>query len=495
VEESRNATPDVSAASVRAAPEPRRKRANILGVGLRILVAAAILAGAGYYSNTLVSDQPEPVQRQQRERSFTIAVIEPQMATFTPHIESFGQIVAGRSIDIRARASGEAVEVSPSLVAGGSVEAGEVLLRIDDFDYRNAVAEAEAALADARLALGDAEAQVSLQSIALNLAERQFESAQRDLERARTLLESGSVTNQEVETRELAVAEREQALEQARNILSVNNTSVARQEAAIESSARRLAEAERALVNTTVTAPFNGVVISESAEIGRVFSQNESVANLYDSDSLEVSFTLSDQQYGQLTSAGLIGRSVTVAWDIDPEPVILTGEIIRAGAEVDAALGGVDVFASMTGESRTPLRPGTFVEVLVDGLDYPGSLRIPETALYENNHFYTIREGRMARIETELLARDGDALIVRADVPEGERIIATHLAQAGEGVLVTVEGEEPMQVWGGRPQAGNAEGQGAQGERPQGQGDGAQRPENAPEGPPQGGTPGDGAGG
>jgi len=267
---------------------------------------------------------------------------------------------------------------------------------------------------------------------------------------------------------------------------------VARQQAAIESAERQLAEAERALANTTITAPFNGVVISENAEIGRVFSQNESVANLYDADSLEVSFTLSDQQYGQLTSAGLIGRPVTVVWDIEPEPVTLTGEIIRAGAEVDAALGGVEVFASITGEARTPLRPGTFVEVLVDGLDYPDSLRIPETALHEDNHFYTIHEGRMARIDTELLARDGDSLIVRANVPEGERIIATRLAQAGEGVLVTVEGEEPMQVWGGRPQAGNAEGQG---ERPQGQGAGGQRPEGAPDGPPPGGEGPPGGGG
>jgi multidrug resistance efflux pump len=482
-------TPDISTrtavGSSRVPAEPRRKRTGILGGGLRLLVAVLILGGAGYYAVSMIGSRPEPVQRQARERSFTVAVIEPEMGTYAPVVQSFGQVVAGRSIDLRAQVSGEVIEIASALVAGGTVTAGEILLRIDDFDYQLAEDEAEAALIEARLAKAEAEQQVELQTIAHDLAARQLESAERDLERARSLLDGGTITNQEVETRGIAVAEREQAVQQAEVALLVGRTNVVRQSATIEHADRQLEQARRLLANTVISAPFNGVVVTEHAEVGRVFSPNESVATLYDADALEVTFTLSDQQYGMLTSVGLIGREATVIWDIQPEPITLTGAISRAGAEVNSALGGVEVFASLSGEARTPLRPGTFVEVLVDGLDYPDTLRIPETALYENSHFYTVRDGRMARVDAQLLARDDDSLIVRAEVPEGERIIVTRLAQAGIGVLVAIEGEEPAQVFGGGgPQVG------APGQRPDGAPGGGQRPNGA--GGPVAGGPGAG---
>lgn len=500
VEETRDMTSNGTAGAAPATERPRRRRVGILSAGWRVLLALLILGGAAWYAQTMIASQPEPVQRQARERSFTVAAIEPELGSFAPTITSYGEVVASRTIDLRAQVSGEVEEVSPNLVAGGQVSAGEVLLRIDDFDYQFAEDEARAALIDARFAKDEAESQVDLQTDAFDLARRQYESAERDLERARSLLAGGTVTNQEVEARELVMAEREQALQQAEAALESSRTNITRQLALIEQADRRLQQASRALANTVITAPFDGVVTAENVEVGRVFSPNETVASLYDLDALEVAFTLSDREYGMLVSDGLIGRAVTVVWEIDPEPLTLTGEISRAGAEVNSAIGGVQVFAALSGEARAPIRPGTFVRVLVDGLSYDDALRIPETALYEDNHFYTVRDGRMARVDAQLLARDGDTVILRADVPEGERIITTRMAQAGEGVLVTIEGEEPAGGPGGFGAGGapGAAGGFAPGQRPAGAN--GQRPGGAaapggagPEGGAPAGAPGAGA--
>jgi len=448
------------------ATQPRR-RFNILAVGWRVLVALAILIGAGVVAQSMIQSRPEPPERRARERSFTVAAEMPVSGTFSPEIGAFGEVVAGRTIEVRSQVSGEAVAVSPNLAVGGVVTEGETLVSVDSFMYDGALRDAEALLADARLQLTVAEEQLEIERLNLETAEAQLALARSDLARARSLVETGSLNDKSVEDRQLVVSQREQAVAQSQSNIRVQQAAIARQETAIARAEWARDQARRSVENTQIKAPFDGVVMSESAELGRVISNNESITALYDRNALEVRFTLSDRQYGPLVRDGLIGRPVTVTWDIDPEPVTVSGSIVRAGAEIDAALGGVEIFAALE-TANTDLRPGTFVAVAVDGLAYEDALRLPETAIYENNHFYIIRDGRMARVDAELLARDGQFVIVRADVPEGERVITTRVAQAGEGLLVQVEGEEPPQT-GPR---GGGQRQGQSGERPAGQASG-----------------------
>lgn len=424
-------------------PRVRRRKISVLGVVLRLVVAVGILAGAVVFSLSLIASRPEMPQRQPRERSFTVEVVKPEFGAFSPTVNSFGQIIAARSIDVRAQVSGEAVEVSPNLEVGGSVEKGELLVRIDSFSYDGAVRDAEAALADARLQLTAAQEQLEIEKVNRDAAESELELARRDLERAQSLSDSGTITNKTLEDRALLVAQREQAIAQRESAIRVQQATIERQTTAISRAEWARDQASRSLSNTEILAPFDGVVTSQSAAQGRIISSGEVVAQMYDRDALEARFTLSDQQYGLLVNAGLIGRPVTAIWDIDPQPLIVKGSIVRAGAEVDAALGGVEVYARLDGDTDIALRPGTFVSIEVEGLAYENALRLPETAVYENDHLYIKgAENRMERIDIELLARDGQDVIVRGDMAHDADVITTRVSQAGEGVLVKIEGGE-----------------------------------------------------
>lgn len=433
-------------------PRKKRKRVSIFSVGWRLLVALLILGGGGYIAFDMVTNRPEPPERQARERSFTVAVTSPQFGTFSPHLQAFGEIVAGRTIEIRAQVSGEVLEISPNLQAGGQVAAGELIARIDSFNYDGAVRDAQAALADARLQLVVAEEQLRLEEINLEVAQTQLELGRRDLERAQALLSSGNVTEKTIEDRELLVSQRAQTVAQRQSSANVQQSAIDRQAEAIIRAEWTLEQAERALENTSLIAPFDGVVMNANISLGRIVSNNEVIAQLYEQQALEARFTMSDQEYGQLLSDGLIGRPVIAIWNIDPNPLEVSGEINRVGAQVDAALGGVEVFARLQGEGTTNLRPGTFVEMRIDGRAYENALRLPETAIYENNHLYVVTDRRMSRVDVELLARDGSNAIIRADLQPTDRVITTRVAQAGDGLLVAIEGEVPEgRPGGGRP--------------------------------------------
>ena len=166
---------------------------------------------------------------------------------------------------------------------------------------------------------------------------------------------------------------------------------------------------------------------------------NDVVATLYDRNALEVRLTLSDNQYGRILSdrTSVIGRPVEVSWFIGGEPARYTGEIVRVGAEVALARGGIDLYARVdVGPDQPALRPGAFVEVRVADRTYPNTARIPEGALYGTDHVYVVVDGRTERRNVTPRAFDGTHLIVDGDLVDGDILVATRLDEAGEGVRV-----------------------------------------------------------
>lgn len=497
------------------------RRVGFFGILGRFLLAVAVIAGAAYAISNSVNNKSEGVQRQARERSFTVAVEEIVKGTFSPSIRAYGEIIAANMIDIRAQVSGTATGVSDNLAVGGHVSAGERLVLIDPFNYEIAILDARAGLADAQIQLRVAKEQLRIERVNLDVAENQLELASRDLERGQALVNQGSVTNKVVEDRTFLVTQRRQSVTQHESNISVQEAGMQRQETDILRAQANIQLAQRALANTAILAPFDAVVVQANVVRGRVVSQNEVVAQMYERDALDVRFVLSDKQYGQLVNAGLVGRTIVAMWDIDPVPLRATGKVTRAGAQVNAALGGVEVFARLSGEGIENFRSGAFVSVEVDGLEYADAFQVPETAIYENNHLYVVREDRMSRIDLTILSRDGANVIISADIAADDRVILTRVAQAGEGLKVRIEGEAPAfggpsgpgggnrpgnadgaagnRGQGGRPGAdGNsgANGNGSAGERPQrgdGQGPAAGRGAGGPEsGGPGSGGPGNG---
>ena len=433
--------------------EPPRRRFGLLAALIRIGLAIAIIAFVVVEVMSWVADRPQPPQRMNRERSFTVEVMEPNPGAHSADIIAYGQVAASRTMDIRALVQGRVIEISPNLSVGSTVEEGETLLRIDPFAYDGAVVEAEAGLADAELSLAEAEEAYALEERNIAAAETALQAARTDLERARALLSSGAATQQTVETRELTASEREQALVTRQSNLVTLNAQILRQRAAIEQARYAIEAAHRDRQNTEIAAPFTGVVTARNVTVGAYVGTNESVVSLYDLDALEVSFNVSDRDYAALVRDGLAGRPIAVS-RTGGASVPVEGVIARTAPEIDAATGGVTLFGQLDAETAALLRPGTFVSVRIAGREHENALRVPETAIYDDDHLYVIRESRMAAIPVEILERDNEEVIIAADIPEGERIITTRLSQAGEGVAVMVEGEEAPMPAGGRGPGG-----------------------------------------
>ena len=199
--------------------------------------------------------------------------------------------------------------------------------------------------------------------------------------------------------------------------------------------------AERDLANTRLIAPFDGYLTGISAALGKRLGVNDRVVRLLDLARLDVLIHLSDGDYGRLVSsaAGLRGRPIEVTWRAGSRNFPFRAEIQRADGEVDAASGGVRVYARIEQEAaRVPLRPGAFVEVRIPDRVYRDATRLPETALVGGDTVYAVVDGRLEPRPVELLARVGNDVVVSGGIADGERIATTRFPEIGPGVKVQV---------------------------------------------------------
>lgn len=407
---------------------------------MQIVLSFAVLFGAVRFMDYLVLTQPEVQVRPKREQSFTVVTHPIKIEVNRPTLSLYGEIVTNRDVELRALVSGEIKSVSPKLKVGEILDKFAAIVTIDDFNYTGAVREAEANQLEAQARLDELKYSVEVQASSITSARDQLELAERDLQRSESLREKGNVTEQTLDSKKLVVSQREQSLNQLESNLKVAEAKVNQQTAALERNRWRLDQAMRNLENTTLKVPFDAVVKSQNAEVGRLVNVNDVLATLYDRNELAVRFTLSDEQYGRLLSetGSLDGKKVEVIWHIGEEPKSYTAVVDRIGALVASNRGGVDVFAKLQSDSPELLiRPGAFVEVRVPDISYDSSAVIPEEAVYDGTHvFVKSADSRMEMREITVHAYVGENAYVSGNLNDGEVLIVTHIAEAGEGILV-----------------------------------------------------------
>ncbi len=163
-----------------------------------------------------------------------------------------GETEAARQVEVRAETSG--LVVSDPLRSGASVERNDLLCELDPGTREATLAEARARLAEAQTRVPEAESRLSE-------ARARETEANIELNAAQRLSEGGFAS----ETR-LAAAEA--SAEAARAGIQAAIASVSSAESSIESAEAAVAAAETEIERLRITAPFGGLLESDTAEIG-----------------------------------------------------------------------------------------------------------------------------------------------------------------------------------------------------------------------------------
>lgn len=205
-----------------------------------LLLSGVILAAAGTAVGIMMNPAPEPEKAEATETEWRIESSRVQAGFYQPEIRLVGRLEARRQHTLTTMLSAEVMELA--VTEGDRVQAGDLLLRLDDFDTRQQRQQAEADLADIE-------------------SQRQIRQLQ-----------------QRLDTQALAVA-------------------TAKLELSLERATRGQAETE-------VRAPFAGRVASVDVQSGETTQAGQPLLTLYSDDAMQLKVQLPHSLAGQEQSFG-----------------------------------------------------------------------------------------------------------------------------------------------------------------------------------------------
>lgn len=410
---------------------------RITRIGIPALVLVLSVGIAGYLKETRPSVMPKPPE----ERVWTVAAVTVQVVSIQPEMKLFGEIVSGRTVELRPQVSGRIVQASANLVEGGVVRADEIIVHIDPFDYEADVRQREAELAEAHGRLKELEAQLAGAKALLAEDVEQVTIRRRDAERRTQLRGSGAGTVKSADDARLALSETEQRRIDRSKEATRLEAVIDQQRAAIDRIDVALARAKRNLSETRVVAPYSGFLHSVETAQGKWVNVGDRLARLVDAGRLEARFHISRTQFRRLMAGGgYQARPARIVWRGRADATPYAAAIDRVGGEVDAATGGVSLYAKIdTGGLETVLRPGAFVEVYIADRMFDRVVRLPATSVHDDGVVYVAKHGRLEAKYVEVVTRVGGDVIVSGALADGDRVVTTRLPELAPGLKVRVQ--------------------------------------------------------
>ncbi|MCB9849852.1 MAG: HlyD family efflux transporter periplasmic adaptor subunit [Phycisphaerales bacterium] len=414
-----------------------------------LLVVAAVGIGA-----VLISTPPHVPKSNPEALAPVVGIAELVPQDAQVYVDAFGSVVPSRQTRIMPEVGGRVVELSPNLDDGGLVAEGEVLFKIDPADYEIAVAQAQADLEVARLEASRMRARIDAQKSRGKQLEIEIAYLQWNAERYGRLAEDNSAAN--AESRD-AVTQ----LESQRAARQTLNAEIAEQEKAVESAEagirvveRRVEAAQLALDRTTVTAPFDAIVVSENVEKGQLVSPQTAIATLAATDEFWAEAAIPVERLRDLRFAVENSDSpsrVKVFLATGGDAIVRDGVALRPLGNLDALGRMAQVLVSirdplgLTGSGGAAERVllNSYVRLQIESGTLHDVYAIPRKALRENDRVWVRdTDGQLAIRPIDIVWRRHDDVLVRHAFEDGDMLVTSHLASVVPGMPLRIRDEK-----------------------------------------------------
>ncbi len=404
---------------------------------LKIGVPLAFLAVAFAANAYLRATKPQVEAQPARERVWPVDIVEATPAEETPEYRAYGAVIAGRELELRPLVDGRITDVSDILEEGGVVRQGETLVTIDPFDFVIRVDVRRAELEESRAKLAEIEADLTAERAMLKQDLEQVALSERDVDRRLTLRKKAATSEKALDDSRILLSERREAVQGRRQMLERLAARASQQRARIGMLEAWLRRDEMDLERTTIAAPFDAFVADVNVSVGQQVATKDPLARLIDATRLDVRFHLSASEFARLLASDQYeDRPVRILWRLGGETREFDGTIERRQSEIDAASGGVELYARIKGTGIDgPLRPGAFVEVYIPDQPYPSVVSLPQAALHPDDMVYKVVDGRLAVQRVRPVVRQQGKVLV-AGLEPGTLVVTTRFPEMGPGVRV-----------------------------------------------------------
>ena len=387
-----------------------------------VLLAGAALTGActaaGTAADTGTAAAPAAV---------AVAATAAAEQPVTRFIRATGSLTAEEQADVAAEIAGRII--ATPVERGTAVGEGAVLVRVSpaEADAQAKEAEANAAQIEARLGMAEGRSFDVNAVPEVQTAKASYDLATNEFNRIKSLLDQRVVSQSEFEQRRTQMEATRQQFEAARN-------GAAQQYQALMGARARVALAHKSVSDTTVRAPFAGLVAERLVSVGDYVTKGMKVAIVVKVTPLRVQLTVPEQ----FVSAVKAGAPVTFQVDAFPGREF-TGTVRYVSPTLEANKRALTVEAVVPNQSGD-LKPGLFATARIEQPERTPAVMVPTSAVQTTagtSRVYVVSNGTVEeRIVT--IGQQADAFIeIATGLKAGEQVATKNIAQLFDGAKVS----------------------------------------------------------
>ncbi len=413
-------------------PKPR----NLL-----VLVLLMAVAGGGIVAckrssgqtNATASASPTPAA----VSVTTTAAIVRQLPRY---FEATGALAANQQTDVAPETSGKVAAVGVDI--GSPVRRGQMIVRLENADFKDRVDQAQAQLDQAKATLDQNRAKIGLRPgqkftpenvPEVRAAGAALDLAEKNLRRYEKLIESGDVSRAIYDQQK---SQRDQMAEQYQALIhqaQQNYAAVANSQAAVDAAQTNLSLAKRNLTYTVVTAPMAGYVSDRPADIGEYISPQQKVATIVNLNPLRVRIDIPEQAIPQIR----VGESVSLSVAAYPDRNF-SGHVARVSPSVSTSSRTLTIEADVQ-NPNAELKPGQFATVRILLPQSAPAVMVPQRAVRTisgSTYVFVIKNGFVQQRLVQTGQTEGDLVELKSGVAGDELIATSNVDQLSDGAAV-----------------------------------------------------------
>ena len=412
----------------------------------------------------LSSLRKAPAHVDAKENAISVTTIEVNPENVPVSIVGYGQARSRDVVSIAPEVPGNVVAIHPQLELGCLIAKGDVLLQVDDRNYKAALQQAQAQTTQAKDLIERLKRQFAIDKDRLGTMRRTRELAMNDFDRARTLFTEDQVGTQSgVDRVEMSFNQADDALDQMQQAIELYPIRIREAESGLQAMEAGLELAQANMDRTAIRAPFTARVKQVQVEEGQYISPGKPVMTLADDSLLEISVPLDSRDaksWLQFKNGGTTQDSAwfgelepvecTVYWTESPETHQWKGTLERV-QQFDQMTRTVIVAVRVNAQSAAgavghlPLVDGMFCEVAIPGQTMQNVYRLPNTAVSYDGVVLLAVDNHIKRLKVDVVRSQGEFSFVAEGLKSGDKVITTRLVNPQPNALLRILEDDSAQ--------------------------------------------------
>lgn len=399
--------------------------------------------------------KPNSVSAAAAPQNIPVSTAIAQSRNIPAAFEETGSFVADETSDIAPPVAGRVL--STPVDVGAFVHQGQVICELDHRDAQFKLQQSKALLEEATASVRQAQSRIGLTGGTFDpnkvpevaAARANYESAQAqaklaaaDSQRYANLVTTGDVSRSAFEKahtqQETAEAQANGARQQFEGALNTARQSyqiITGSQATLDSVKAQLAQAEKALADTTIRAPFDGFISARPVAAGEYVALTAKIATIVRVGSLKLQLQTPEQRAARAKIGMTVVAHVSAYPDRD-----FTGKVSAINPSVDPN-SRVFILEARFPNPDNALRPGMFstARVLLPGGE--DAIFVPRAAVVRDKttdsfQVYVVQNGK-ARLHVVLPGEvNGDQIRIVSGIASGDIVATTNQAALFDGAAV-----------------------------------------------------------